>query len=279
MSLTTSTASTVAAAVSRVSFENVSKIYRGAQGDVHVVDDASFALGEGDFVSLIGPSGCGKTTMLQMLAGFVTPDSGRVLLNGQPVAGPDSDRGVIFQEYGVFPWLTVEKNIEFGLTLGRNLRPIEERRRIVAHYVKLMHLNGFEKAYPKHLSGGMRQRLALARAYAVNPNILLMDEPFGALDAQTRLALQLQLMEVLTAERKTVLLITHSVEEAIFLSTRILMISARPSRVLRTIDVPFAYPRTPELTATPEFQKLRLELEQMSMQQYAAQQRLAAESH
>ena len=141
-----------------------------------------------------------------------------------------------------------------------------------------MHLNGFEKAYPKHLSGGMRQRLALARAYAVNPNILLMDEPFGALDAQTRLALQLQLMEVLTKERKTVLLITHSVEEAIFLSTRILMISARPSRILRVIDVPFTYPRTPELTATPEFQRLRLELEEMSMEQYAQQQKLAAES-
>lgn len=263
---------------SRVSFENVSKTYTGAQGDVKVVDDVSFSLGEGDFVSLIGPSGCGKTTMLQMLAGFVKPDSGMVTLNGQPVQGPDSDRGVIFQEYGVFPWLTVEKNIAFGLTLRRNAKPEAERKEIVAHYVKLMHLNGFEKAYPKHLSGGMRQRLALARAYAVNPNILLMDEPFGALDAQTRLALQLQLMEVLTKERKTVLLITHSVDEAIFLSTRILMISARPSRILRVIDVPFTYPRTPELTATPEFQRLRLELEEMSMEQYAQQQKLAAES-
>ena len=263
---------------SRVSFENVAKTYTGAQGDVKVVDNVSFSLGEGDFVSLIGPSGCGKTTMLQMLAGFVKPDSGTVTLNGQPVQGPDSDRGVIFQEYGVFPWLTVEKNIAFGLTLSRNAKPEAERKDIVAHYVKLMHLNGFEKAYPKHLSGGMRQRLALARAYAVNPNILLMDEPFGALDAQTRLALQLQLMEVLTKERKTVLLITHSVEEAIFLSTRILMISARPSRILREIDVPFPYPRTPELTATPDFQRLRLELEEMSMEQYAQQQRLAAES-
>jgi NitT/TauT family transport system ATP-binding protein len=263
---------------SRVSFENVAKTYTGAQGDVKVVDNVSFSLGEGDFVSLIGPSGCGKTTMLQMLAGFVKPDSGTVTLNGQPVQGPDSDRGVIFQEYGVFPWLTVEKNIAFGLTLMRNAKSEAERKDIVAHYVKLMHLNGFEKAYPKHLSGGMRQRLALARAYAVNPNILLMDEPFGALDAQTRLALQLQLMEVLTKERKTVLLITHSVEEAIFLSTRILMISARPSRILREIDVPFPYPRTPELTATPAFQRLRLELEEMSMEQYAQQQRLAAES-
>ncbi len=260
----------------RVTFDHVSKTYKGAQGDVRVVSDVSFSLGEGDFVSLIGPSGCGKTTMLQMLAGFVTPDGGSVTLNGKPIEGPGSDRGVIFQEYGVFPWLTVERNIEFGLTLGRNAKPEAERKTIVEHYVKLMHLNGFEKAYPKHLSGGMRQRLALARAYAVNPNILLMDEPFGALDAQTRLALQLQLMEVLTEERKTVLLITHSVEEAIFLSTRILIISARPSRILRTIEVPFPYPRTPELTATPEFQRLRLELEEISMQQFAEQQKLAA---
>jgi NitT/TauT family transport system ATP-binding protein len=263
---------------SRVVFDNVSKTYHGDHGDVKVVDGVSFSLGEGDFVSLIGPSGCGKTTMLQMLAGFVTPDGGSVTINGKPVDGPGSDRGVIFQEYGVFPWLTVEKNIEFGLTLGRNRVSESKRREIVQHYIKLMHLNGFEKAYPKHLSGGMRQRLALARAYAVNPRILLMDEPFGALDAQTRLALQLQLMEVLTAERKTVLLITHSVEEAIFLSTRILIISARPSRLLRVVDVPFPYPRTPALTGTPEFQKLRLELEEVSMQQYAEQQKLAAQS-
>lgn len=263
---------------SRVNFGQVSKTYHGAHGDVKVVDDVSFSLGEGDFVSLIGPSGCGKTTMLQMLAGFVKPDRGEVTINGQQVQGPGSDRGVIFQEYGVFPWLTVEKNIEFGLSLSCNRKPDAERRETVAHYVKLMHLNGFEKAFPKHLSGGMRQRLALARAYAVNPKILLMDEPFGALDAQTRLALQLQLMEVLTEERKTVLLITHSVEEAIFLSTRILIISARPSRILRVVDVPFPYPRTAELTATPEFQRLRLELEEVSMQQYAEQQRLAAQS-
>jgi len=263
----------------RVSFQNVSKTYHGDHGSIQVVNGVSFDLREGEFVSLIGPSGCGKTTMLQMLAGFVTPDTGTVTINGKPIDGPGSDRGVIFQEYGVFPWLTVQENIEFGLTLSRNKTSSPERREIVQRYVKLMHLNGFEKAYPKHLSGGMRQRLALARAYAVNPNILLMDEPFGALDAQTRLALQLQLMEVLTAERKTALLITHSVEEAIFLSNRILIISARPSTILRVVDVPFAYPRTAELTATPEFQKLRLELEEVSMQQYAAQQQLAAESH
>ena len=261
----------------RVIFKNVSKTYHGDHGSVKVVEDVSFNLAEGEFVSLIGPSGCGKTTMLQMLAGFVTSDTGSITLDGAAIKGPGSDRGVIFQEYGVFPWLTVQKNIEFGLSLSCNKRLGSNSKEIVSHYVKLMHLNGFENAYPKHLSGGMRQRLALARAYAVNPNILLMDEPFGALDAQTRLALQLQLMEVLTEEQKTVLLITHSVEEAIFLSNRILIISARPSQILRVVDVPFPYPRTPELTATPEFQKLRLELEELSMQQYAKQQELAAE--
>ena len=260
----------------RVVFDHVSKTYTTGHAHVKVVADVSFSLAEKDFVSLIGPSGCGKTTMLQMLAGFVQPDAGTVTIGGQPITGPDSDRGVIFQEYGVFPWLTVAKNIEFGLTLGKNLQPKVERDKIVAHYIKLMHLNGFENAYPKHLSGGMRQRLAIARAYAVNPNILLMDEPFGALDAQTRLAMQLLLMQLLQEERKTVLLITHSVEEAIFLSTRVLVISARPSRVLRVIDIPFAYPRTPELTGSPEFQRLRLELEELSMQQFDEQQKLAA---
>ena len=267
---------TIAPVEPRVVFDHVSKTYTTGHAHVKVVADVSFSLAEKDFVSLIGPSGCGKTTMLQMLAGFVQPDAGTVTIGGQPITGPDSDRGVIFQEYGVFPWLTVAKNIEFGLTLGKNLQPKAERDKIVAHYIKLMHLNGFENAYPKHLSGGMRQRLAIARAYAVNPNILLMDEPFGALDAQTRLAMQLLLMQLLQEERKTVLLITHSVEEAIFLSTRVLVISARPSRVLRVIDISFPYPRTPELTGSPEFQRLRLELEELSMQQFEEQQKLAA---
>ena len=267
---------TIAPVEPRVVFDHVSKTYTTGHAHVKVVADVSFSLAEKDFVSLIGPSGCGKTTMLQMLAGFVQPDAGTVTIGGQPITGPDSDRGVIFQEYGVFPWLTVAKNIEFGLTLGKNLRPKTERDKIVAHYIKLMHLNGFENAYPKHLSGGMRQRLAIARAYAVNPNILLMDEPFGALDAQTRLAMQLLLMQLLQEERKTVLLITHSVEEAIFLSTRVLVISARPSRLLRVIDIPFPYPRTPALTGSPEFQRLRLELEELSMQQFEEQQKLAA---
>ncbi len=264
---------TILPAEPRVVFDHVSKTYTTGHGHVKVVADVSFSLAEKDFVSLIGPSGCGKTTMLQMLAGFVQPDAGTVTIGGQAITGPDSDRGVIFQEYGVFPWLTVAKNIEFGLTLGKNLQPKAERDKIVAHYIKLMHLNGFENAHPKHLSGGMRQRLAIARAYAVNPNILLMDEPFGALDAQTRLAMQLLLMQLLQEERKTVLLITHSVEEAIFLSTRVLVISARPSRVLRVIDIPFPYPRTPALTGSPEFQRLRLELEELSMQQFEEQQK------
>ena len=259
-----------------IRLDGIKKVFYTDEVETHALAEIHLQVRRGEYIAIEGPSGCGKTTMLQMLAGFVQPDAGTVTIGGQPITGPDSDRGVIFQEYGVFPWLTVAKNIEFGLTLGKNLQPKAERDKIVAHYIKLMHLNGFENAYPKHLSGGMRQRLAIARAYAVNPNILLMDEPFGALDAQTRLAMQLLLMQLLQEERKTVLLITHSVEEAIFLSTRVLVISARPSRVLRVIDIPFPYPRTPELTGSPEFQRLRLELEELSMQQFEEQQKLAA---
>lgn len=259
---------------SRAALSHVSKSYTTASQKIDVVSDVSFSMSEGDFISLIGPSGCGKTTMLQMLAGFVKPDQGEVTVDGVRVGGPDSSRGVIFQEYGVYPWLTVAQNIEFGLMLKRNFRSAEERHQAVMHYVDLMKLRGFENAYPKTLSGGMRQRVAIARAYAVSPKILLMDEPFGALDAQTRLAMQLLLMDLLQTERKTILLITHSVEEALFLSNKILMISARPSRIIDQIDVPFPYPRSPEWTATAEFQKLRLQLEEMSMQQYALQQKI-----
>ena len=257
----------------RIRFESVSVRY----GALQVVEEVSFGIDQGDFVSLIGPSGCGKTTMLNMLAGFVAPTTGRVLLDGKPVAGPGPERGVIFQEYGVFPWLTVAQNIEFGLKLRANRVPEGERREIRDRYMRLMGLQDFAGAYPKTLSGGMRQRLAIARAYAVKPEFLLMDEPFGALDAQTRNHMQNLLLQVLEQEGKTVMLITHSVEEAIYLSSRIVVVTARPARVRTIIDVPFPYPREERLHETPEFGALRSEIRELVMREYAAQERQGRE--
>ncbi len=257
---------------SRIVFDHVSVRF----GDLQVVEDVSFSIQDREFVSVIGPSGCGKTTMMNIVAGFVMPTSGTVLLDGKPVSGPGPERGVIFQEYGVFPWLTVKENIAFGLKLAANRVPEAEREEICARYMGLMGLADFADAHPKTLSGGMRQRLAIARAYAVKPQFLLMDEPFGALDAQTRSNMQDLLLEVLAAERKTVMLITHSVEEAIYLSSRIVVVTARPSRIRETIDVPFGYPRDDKLHETHEFAELRSHIRDLVMQEYAAQQRQTA---
>jgi NitT/TauT family transport system ATP-binding protein len=263
------------AAPSRIVFDHVSMEFPSKQGPLRVVDDVSYAIGDGDFVAVIGPSGCGKTTMMNMVAGFVVPTHGRVLLDGRPVRGPGPDRGVIFQEYGVFPWLTVRQNIAFGLTLAANRANAAGRDAICARYMKLMGLSDFADAWPKMLSGGMRQRLALARAYAVRPQFLLMDEPFGALDAQTRNAMQDLLLEVLATEGKTVMLITHSVEEAIYLASRIVVMSARPTRIREEITVPFPYPRSESLHETREFNELRSHIRELVMKEYAAQAQLA----
>jgi NitT/TauT family transport system ATP-binding protein len=263
------------AAPSRIVFDHVSMEFPSKQGPLRVVDDVSYAIGDGDFVAVIGPSGCGKTTMMNMVAGFVVPTRGRVLLDGRPVRGPGPDRGVIFQEYGVFPWLTVRQNIAFGLTLAANRANAAGRDAICARYMKLMGLSDFADAWPKMLSGGMRQRLALARAYAVRPQFLLMDEPFGALDAQTRNAMQDLLLEVLATEGKTVMLITHSVEEAIYLASRIVVMSARPTRIREEITVPFPYPRSESLHETREFNELRSHIRELVMKEYAAQAQLA----
>ena len=260
----------------RIRFDHVSAQFATATGPLTVVEDVSFDIANGEFVSIIGPSGCGKTTMMSMVAGFVQPSKGQVLLDGKPVAGPGPERGVIFQEYGVFPWLTVEQNIGFGLTLAANRVGEAERREICARYMRLMGLSDFAKAYPKTLSGGMRQRLAIARAYAVKPQFLLMDEPFGALDAQTRSHMQDLLLQVLAAEGKTVMLITHSVEEAIYLSSKIVVATARPARVREIVEVPFPYPRDEALHERPEFGELRSHIRDLVMQEYAAQQRQVA---
>ena len=260
----------------RIAFEGVSVEFATAGGRLRVVDDVSYQIHDREFVSVIGPSGCGKTTMMNIVAGFVDPSAGRVLLDGRPVAGPGPDRGVIFQEYGVFPWLTVRQNIEFGLKLRANRVAAAERQAICRRYMDLMGLADFADAWPKTLSGGMRQRLALARAYAVKPQFLLMDEPFGALDAQTRSAMQNLLLDVLAAEGKTVMLITHSVEEAIYLSSRIVVMTARPTRIREIVDVPVGYPRHESLHESREFGRLRSHVRDLVMQEYAAQARLRA---
>lgn len=260
----------------RLAFENVSVAYDTPNGRLLVADNVSYDVRDGEFLSLIGPSGCGKTTMLNMAAGFLQPSTGRVTLDGTPIKGPGPDRGVIFQEYGVFPWLTVRQNIEFGLTLAANRAGAAERGEVSRRYMELMGLSAFADAWPRTLSGGMRQRLALARAYAVRPQFLLMDEPFGALDAQTRSAMQDLLLQAQEAEKKTVMLITHSVEEAIYLSSRIIVLTARPTRVREVIEVPFPFPRSAELHETREFGELRAHVRDLVMREYAQQTSLTS---
>ena len=263
-------------AAQRIAFDHVSVAFETAHGPLKVVEDVSFSIADQEFVSIIGPSGCGKTTMMNIVAGFVQPTGGSVTLDGKPIGGPGPERGVIFQEYGVFPWLTVEQNIAFGLNLAANRQSEAAKKEVVHRYMGLMGLTDFAKAFPKTLSGGMRQRLAIARAYAVKPQFLLMDEPFGALDAQTRSNMQDLLLEVLAAEGKTVMLITHSVEEAIYLSSKIIVVTARPSRIRTVIDVPFAYPRDEGLHERPEFGELRSHIRDLVMKEYAAQQQQVA---
>lgn len=259
----------------RIEIKNVSKHFETKDGSLTVIKDVSLAINEGEFVSIIGPSGCGKTTLLNILAGFQTQDFGSVTLDGKPIKGPGAERGVIFQDYGVFPWLTVKENIGFGLTLKSNSVNATEREKTVAHYIDLMGLKGFENAYPKTLSGGMKQRVALARSYAVRSEFLLMDEPFGALDSQTRSAMHDVLLHALEAEGKTVMLITHSVEEAIYLSSKIVIATARPTQIRRIIDVPFPYPRTQDIHRTKEFVDLQQEIYELVMNEYQQQLKLS----
>lgn len=257
----------------RIRFDRVSVDFPTQSGPMRVLDDVSFDIRQGEFVSIIGPSGCGKTTMMNIVGGFVQPTAGQVLLDGKPVQRPGPDRGVIFQEYGVFPWLTVRQNIEFGLRLSSAKVSARDRDEITSRYMALMGLSDFAQHFPKHLSGGMRQRLAIARSYAVQPEFLLMDEPFGALDAQTRSAMQDLLLQVLQSEGKTVMLITHSVEEAIYLSSRIIVVTARPARIRTMIDIPFGYPRDEKVHEDPRFAELRSHIRDLVMQEYAAQAR------
>lgn len=256
------------ASQSGIKLDKVHKSFWTQNRELEVITDLSFEVQAGESVAVVGPSGSGKTTLLNLLAGLDTPTSGSILVDGQPITGPHPQRGVIFQQYAVFPYLTVFQNVVFGLTLQVNKKPKAERERIAHRYIELMGLKGFEDAYPKTLSGGMKQRLAIARAYAVSPRILFMDEPFAALDAQTRALMQELILEIMAEEQKTVIFVTHSVEEAIFVGNRIVVVTARPARVHSIVDIPFGFPRDADVKTSPEFMEIRRDIEHLVREQY-----------
>lgn len=249
----------------------VGMTYSGITGNVEALRGINLRIEPGEFISLVGPSGCGKTTLLNIMAGFLFPTEGEVTIDGHKILGPGPDRGVVFQQYAVFPWLTVWENVEFGLKLGINRRPAGEIKEIVEHFIALVGLKDFEDVYPKELSGGMKQRVAIARAYAVNPEVLLMDEPFGALDAQTRQFMQESLLQILEEERKTVVFVTHGVEEATFLSSRVVIMATRPGRIREVIPVQMPYPRDAGIKTTSEFIKIRVEIEKAVREEFQKQ--------
>jgi ABC-type nitrate/sulfonate/bicarbonate transport system ATPase subunit len=232
----------------KIDVRAVSKTFQTRGGPVPVLDDLSFSLGDGEFVAVVGPSGCGKSTLLSVLAGFERADAGEVRVDGEPVRKPRREAIFIFQQPSLFPWLDLADNVTFGL----DGEPGEVRRQRVAHYIALMGLEGFEHAFPRQLSGGMQQRAELARALIVKPAILYLDEPFGALDALTRVRMRTELSRILAEERHTVLLVTHDVEEALQLADRVLVLTPRPARIQHVIEVKLPRPRTlsnPELVA------------------------------
>jgi NitT/TauT family transport system ATP-binding protein len=229
--------------VKNLVLRGLSKTYLDPYAGAHVpaVEDVSLTVREGEFVSIVGPSGCGKTTLLNMIAGFIPPSRGEILLDGRRVKGPGPDRGVVFQAFALFPWKTVLENIAFGLKM-RGL-PREERNRIGREYVTLVGLTGAEDRYPVELSGGMQQRVGVARALANRPDVLLMDEPFASVDAQTRMTLQEELTRIWQERQPTILFVTHDVEEAVFLANRVVVLSRAPARVVADLPVPVPRPR------------------------------------
>lgn len=235
----------------KLSIRDVSKVFNGNKTSVEALQSTTFDVREGEFITILGPSGCGKSTILRVVAGLVEPSSGQVLLDGREITGPGPDRGMVFQSYTLFPWLTVQKNIEFGL----EMRQVDRGTREAAakHYLDLIGLSGFENAFPVNLSGGMKQRVAIARALANDPEILLMDEPFGALDAQTRTIMQELLLQAWEETKKTILFVTHDVEEAIFLGDTVYIMTARPGMIKEAIKVTLPRPRTYDMKEEPEF--------------------------
>jgi NitT/TauT family transport system ATP-binding protein len=247
-----------------IAIEGLRKSFPTARGvSEHLaLADISLQVSEGEFVSILGPSGCGKSTLLYIVGGFIAPSSGAVSVSGKPVTGPGPDRGPVFQEFALFPWKTVLGNVMYGLLeQGMRRSAAEAKARAL---IGLVHLQGYERFYPKELSGGMKQRVAIARTLAYGPRILLMDEPFGALDAHTRTGLQRELLEIWERDRKTVLFVTHSVEEAVFLSDRVVVLTRSPGRVREVISVDLSRPRRrADLLVDRRYQTLVVDIERL----------------
>jgi NitT/TauT family transport system ATP-binding protein len=245
-------------------FRGVRHVYGDGERDrVLVLDGIDLTVGTNEFVSIIGPSGCGKSTLLYLAAGLIAASEGQVLERGVPIAGPDRQRGMIFQTDAVFPWLTVKGNVEFGLK--RRGVPRAERERIATEYITLVGLDEWRDRYPKELSGGMRKRVDVARVFANDPRVLLLDESFGQLDAQTKERLQIELLQLWERHRKTVVFVTHDIEEAQFLADRVIVMSPRPGRIVREVVIPFERPRQPLLKTEARFQEVRREIASLIM--------------
>jgi ABC-type nitrate/sulfonate/bicarbonate transport system ATPase subunit len=246
--------------VSRLSIQGVGRTFPAVNGGTPTLalQPTSLDVADNDFITILGPSGCGKSTLLRIVAGLDTPTVGRVLLDGQAVTGPGADRGMVFQSYTLFPWLTVRENICFGLR-EKGMAPAQQLE-IAARFIAEVGLNGFESHFPKQLSGGMQQRVALARALANDPKILLLDEPFGALDNQTRALMQELLLSIWELHKKTVLFVTHDIDEAIFMANRCAVFSARPGRIKNELQIDLPYPRHYTVKTTPRFSELKAQV-------------------
>ena len=246
--------------MSRLSLQGVGRTFPGVNGGTPTLalQPTSLEVADNDFITVLGPSGCGKSTLLRIVAGLDTPTVGKVLLDGQPVVGPGADRGMVFQSYTLFPWLTVRQNICFGLR--EKGMPAAEQAEIAARFIAEVGLAGFESHFPKQLSGGMQQRVALARALANDPKILLLDEPFGALDNQTRALMQELLLSIWELHKKTVLFVTHDIDEAIFMANRCVVFSARPGRIKNELAIDLPYPRHYTVKTAPRFSALKAQV-------------------
>ncbi|MDN5820451.1 MAG: ABC transporter ATP-binding protein [Brachybacterium sp.] len=242
----------------KIQVQDITKHFTVAGQRFEALGGVSLDVAENEFITVVGPSGCGKSTLMNILAGLDEPTSGSARVDGTEVRGPSPERGVIFQQYALFPWLTVRDNVEFGLRTARV--PAAERRERAQHFIDMVGLSDFADSLPKTLSGGMKQRCAIARAYAMNPSILLMDEPFGALDALSRVRMQEHLLETWEQDKRTIMFITHDVDEAAFLANRVVVMAAKPGRIHRIIDVDLPYPRTEEVRLSEEFTRIRNEI-------------------
>ncbi len=252
----------------RVKIDNVRKVFNTRKGEMVALNGVSLDIRDNEFISVVGPSGCDKSTLLNIIAGLTAPTDGKVYCDGKEVTGTGTERGVVFQQYALFPWLTVKKNVMFALEMrGIKKRAAQEE---AMKYLEMVDLAKFADHYPKELSGGMKQRVAIARAYAAEPEVLLMDEPFGALDAQTRTQLQTELLNTWEHKKKTCFFITHDVEEAIILAQRVVIMSARPGRIKEIVEVNIPYPRNQETKLTPEFNELKNRIWSQVYQEYLA---------